>query len=416
MSFHSISTPIKPAICPVNAIASIFNARLSSRATIFFIHINTDSKIKWFEKEFPEKTNKIAKYLMISSYVLGRLGDIPIDEAVIDASYTEWTGLADVRKRKWSSKILEALKINENQLPIIVNSNKICGYLSEKMSTCCGLRSGVPLVAGAGDKPAGCLGSAMVNPGDTILEAASYGGFSCCVTDYRPDYKNRRLDIIPSVIPGEFYIHNYIAGSGITLDWFVKNFVAANNQLSDDLFQEIDKKVDLIKPGSDGLMAIGMLGGRAFPLDPSIRGLWLGHNWSHRKEHFYRALLESFAYEYALTINSLVDLYPEFNNLKVNIIGGGAKSMVLTQINADVCNRAYRRLNREDVALWGAAIIAGNAVGIFPDMKMTARKHIEVLTEYFPNNAKHKEYIKYMALYAKFIDSFSKYFEALQDI
>ena len=52
-------------------------------------------------------------------------------------------------------------------------------------------------------------------------------------------------------------------------------------------------------------IAIGLLGGRSYPSDPSIRGMWLGHSWFHRKEHFYRALLESFAYEYAYDVPPL---------------------------------------------------------------------------------------------------------------
>ena len=373
-------------------------------------------KIKWFETEFPDKAQKVAKYIMISGYVLGRLGNVPIDEAVIDASYIEWTGLADVRNRKWSKKILSALEISEEQLPAVVDSNRVCGYLSEAMASCCGLKSGIPLISGAGDKPAGCLGAAIVHPGDTIIEAASYGGFSCCVTEYRPDFQNRRLDVIPSVIPGEFYIHNYLAGSGITLDWFIKTFMDFADKKTGDLFKEIDQKVKAVPPGSDGLMAIGLLGGRALPFDPAIRGLWMGHTWNHRKEHFYRALQESFAYEYALTIDRLVALYPEHKDLHINIIGGGAKSSVLTQLTADVSGRMFKRLGREDVALWGAAIIAGNAIGVFSDIKKTACQNVSVLEKYHPDPKRYTIYKQCTAFYSNIVKAYSEHFVALQNL
>jgi xylulokinase len=62
-------------------------------------------KFEWFRAEFPEESRKIAKYLMISGYIIGKLGDISTDDAVIDRSFTQWTGLADVRHDQWSDTI-----------------------------------------------------------------------------------------------------------------------------------------------------------------------------------------------------------------------------------------------------------------------------------------------------------------------
>ena len=54
-------------------------------------------KYEWFKTEFPEESKKISKYLMISGYVIGKLGDITVEDAVMDRSFIMWTGLADVQ-------------------------------------------------------------------------------------------------------------------------------------------------------------------------------------------------------------------------------------------------------------------------------------------------------------------------------
>lgn len=373
-------------------------------------------KYEWFKTEFPEKSKKIKKYLMISGYIIGRLGDIPITEAVIDRSYTQWTGLSDVQNDRWSDEICEAISLDQDHLPHIVNSNHICAHLNQRMADVIGLHSGIPLVSGAGDKAAGCLGAGIVNYGDTIFEASSYGEISCCVPEYRPDMLERRLDVIPSAVPGDFFATHFVAGSGITLDWYMNTFGEGKERPVKELFAEMEKNIATVNPGSNGLMAIGLLGGNSMPSDGVLRGMWMGFDWSHKKEHFYRALMESFTYDFTLSLNSIERLYPEYQPDHVKIIGGGAKSEVWPQMCADVQNKRYVCLNRDDTALWGAAILAGNAIGIFDNLKETAVKHTKVVKEYQPNSNVGKQYHKYMELYRQYVVELHDFYRRLQEL
>ncbi len=373
-------------------------------------------KFEWFLKEFPLESKKIAKYLMISGYVIGKLGDLPIEEAVIDRTFTQWTGLANVRNDSWSEQLCDAIELDRRFLPRIVRSNDICGYLSASSARETGLKAGIPLVSGAGDKPAGCLGAAIVTPGDMIFEASSYGEISCCVEEYRPDFIERRLDVIPSAIPGEFYATHFVAGSGITLDWFMNTFVRQDGVRTKEMFADMEEKVAGIEPGCDGVMALGLLGGSSMPLDGTLRGLWMGHDWSHKKEHFYRALLESFSYDFALCIRSIERLYPEYQLNDIRMIGGGAKSSVWPQMCADVQGKTYQLLNREDVAMWGAAMLAGNAIGVFGDLKQTAKTHVKVEKEFKPDFIKKAKYDRYLSIYETYMVELHDFFARLQSI
>lgn len=77
-------------------------------------------------------------------------------------------------------KYLRKLGISEKYLPRVVQPYEVVSHLSEAAAAFCSLRSGIPLVAGAGDKIAGCVGSNILAPGKMIFEDASFGGLSFC--------------------------------------------------------------------------------------------------------------------------------------------------------------------------------------------------------------------------------------------
>ena len=372
-------------------------------------------KIEWFRSEFPSENEKIAKYVIISGYVIGKLGKLPVEDAVIDRSLIAWTGLSDIRNDKWSDKICGALKIDKALLPGIVDSNVICGKLDQSMADEIGLKSGIPLVSGAGDKVAGCLGAAVVTPGEMVFEAGSYGEISCCVEEYRPDTDEMRLDVLSAAIPKYFYATHFIAGSGITFDWFINNFVRKEGEELKDAFARMESAAAAIPPGCDGVMAIGLLGGSSMPIDGVIRGLWAGHNWSHRTEHFYKSLMESFTYDFALAMKSIDRLYPEYDLSTVDMIGGGAKSPLWMQMFADVTGKTFRSVSRKDVSMWGAALLAGNAIGVFEDIKAVAKKHIAPVAEYKPNPSLADEYHKHMQMYKEKLNDLRPLYKQLQE-
>ncbi|MDL2236898.1 hypothetical protein LJC56_03580 [Christensenellaceae bacterium OttesenSCG-928-K19] len=376
-------------------------------------------KYEWFKTEFPEENKRVAKYLMISGYLIGQLGDVDIEDAVIDTTYTTWTGLADITKGKWSDVICGAIGLDTKFLPKIVHSNVICGRLSKKAAQATGLTSGIALVSGAGDKIAGCLGSAILDEGEMNFEASSYGGVHKSVREYRPDMESGRYDCIPSPLPGGgFYAAKFVTGSGITLDWFINTFVRQEGQKLSQAFAQIEKDMESVPPGCNGLMAIGLLSGSAMPIDGTLRGMWMGHDWSHKKEHFYRALLESITFDFELTIDSMDKHYPEHpeRSAVVKTVGGGAKSPFWLQLSADVTGKTYQVLSRDDIATWAAAMLAGNAIGVFSDLKETAKSNIHVKKEYSPTPGLRETYRPLKELYAESLVSLQEQYKKIQQV
>ena len=163
-------------------------------------------------------------------------------------------------------------------------------------------------------------------------------------------------------------------------------------------------------------MAIGLLGGRGYPSDPDIKGMWLGHTLSHKKEHFYRSMLESFAYEYGYYLDVMKENYPELKFEEVLVMGGGARSDLYNQIKCDVMGLPYSRLTRDDFALLGDIILAGSAVGVFEDLKQTSKKFLKRSKKYITDSKNHETYKKYSEVYAGLFDKIRDIFVDLKNI
>ncbi|MEZ4560557.1 MAG: FGGY-family carbohydrate kinase, partial [Caldilineaceae bacterium] len=155
----------------------------------------------------------------------------------------------------------------------------------------------------------------------------------------------------------------------------------------------------VVAPGSDGLLFFPHLGGRSSPSVPHVRGGWLGATWSHTRAHFYRALLESMAYDYAGGLASIRHHAPGGVSGDVTVIGGGARSPLWNQIKADVLGLRYHVLANADRATLGSAIMAGHGVGIFPDMAATAQTMRHVTGTTLPDPARHGRYQPMAATY-----------------
>jgi len=380
------------------------------------------AKALWWENDHPELYRRIAKFVVIGGYIEAKLAGIPIGEAVIDRTYLNFTGIADLARDAWSQEICARFGIDMARLPRIVASNAVVGRLRPETAMECGLQAGTPIVAGAGDKPAGTLGAGLVAPGLLIDESASFGALSLCTDRYVPDASHRTLENLPSPLPGLFLPSIFLNGSGLTHAWFTDTFAAGEKREAAEAgagasaYDLLAEKAAKVPPGSEGLIALGLLGGRSYPSDPAIRGMWLGHSWFHGKEHFYRALLESFAYEYASVLAIMRENYPGLACDEIRVIGGGARSDLWNQVKADVLGVRYARLSRDDCAMLGAVLLAGSAVGIFTDLAAEAAAFTVTTRIYEPDPARTAHYARYVEIYRGLFDRERDLFAALQSI
>jgi len=354
-------------------------------------------KMLWLKHERPEDYDRTAKFIMPSGYVAGRMCGMKADQAFIDYTFIHFSGFSDAKETKWSEELCSKFGFDINKLPKIVEPWQVVGEVAEEFAKEFGLVPGIPIAAGAGDTAANALGAGIVEPGMVFDVAGTAAVLAGCTNTFVADTKYRALLNMRSVIPGLWNPLAYIAGGGLALRWFRDQFYNARRgktqPLEDDIYQEMIDLAAGVEPGSDGLFFSPHLGGRICPASPEMRGAWIGASWSHTQAHFFRALLESIAYEYAYYLRILRELLPSLELIQARAAGGGARSRIWNQIKADVLDVPYQCLKGNEFGTWGAAMIAGKAAGVIDDLAAHAAK--TVFTEGLaaqPDPDKHRLY------------------------
>jgi xylulokinase len=145
--------------------------------------------------------------------------------------------------------------------------------------------------------------------------------------------------------------------AGLSLRWFRDRFGAGASD-GRDPYERMTDEAASVKPGAEGAFwAPYLMGERTPHLDPSARAAFVGLTASHTRAHLIRAVLEGVAY-------SLKDTFTIFDEIKVPVErirlgGGGARSPLWRQIQADVYAHEVETVEAEEGAAYGAAILAG---------------------------------------------------------
>ncbi len=381
-------------------------------------------RMLWWREQSPERYRGIAKVVTLAGFVAGRMAGLHADRAFVDASYLTWVGLGDTAGHRWSAELAEINGLGGGglaRMPRIVPATEVVGHLSREAAAACGVAEGVPVVAGAGDQAAGFVGAGLVEPGQLIDVAGTFPVFGICSRRYFADLDTRMLKPIASPLGGgAWYSMMYINGGGLTHRWFAEQFAAAAGEAAAAAggapFAALDAAAEQVAAGSDGLLCVPHLMGRACPNEPDVRGAWVGFTWTHGRAHFYRALLESVAYEYALACRALRAAAPDLALEEVRVTGGGSASGLWNRIKADVLGLPYVRLAVPDASTLGSAILAGHGVGLMPDMAVVAGSAARPGTRYLPGDTAHQRYGACVDAYGNALRRLGGAYTALADL
>jgi xylulokinase len=364
-------------------------------------------KMQWIRREFPEVYARTAKFVTAAGYVAGQLAGLRGEDAFIDYTYLWATGLSDTAAYAWSDELCQAMDLPVDKLPRIVRPADIVGRISAEMAAATGLLEGTPVAAGCGDQSAGLLAAGVNVPGRTGDSAGTYPVLAFCTDHFRPDMMGQRTEIIPSAIPGLWNPISLIIGGGLTHHWFQEQFAAGSQtetvQVGSSLYAVLDELAARVGPGSEKVFFIPHMAGRACPTNTDYRGMWMGFSWTHRREHFYRAILEAIAYDQYHALESLKAAFPESPVHEILVYSGGARSALWNQIKADVMGVPYLALDREDLGALGAAILAGHAVGMYDDLGTASQRFVTVAQRFEPRTDEHAYYVQCAAYYERLL-------------
>ena len=335
-------------------------------------------KLLWVRQVEPEHWRQVRSVLLPKDYVRLRLtGDKATD--VADASGTL---LFDVAGRKWSEQMLAAAEIDAAMLPQVYESTEITGVVSSAGAEATGLRAGTPVVAGGGDQAAGAVGMGIVRPG-TVSATIGTSGVVFAASDKPALDPKGRVHTFCHAVPGRWHVMGVTQGAGLSLRWFRDQFGAGADD-GRDPYTRLTEDAARVAPGANGLLWTPYLMGERTPhLDPHARAALVGLTASHTRAHVVRAILEGVAF-------SLRDTFEVFKEMNVPVEeirlgGGGARSKLWRQIQADVYGHVVKTVEAEEGAAYGAALLAGVGAGAWPSVDAACDAVVRIKSAVEPN-------------------------------
>ena len=343
----------------------------------------TLTKFLWVRENEPQNWARVKHVMLPKDYVRFRL----TGECAIDMADASGTLLLDVANRRWSKEVLSKTGIDEKLLPALFESPEVCGKVSEAGAEATGLLAGTPVVAGAGDQAAGAVGMGIARVG-AVSATIGTSGVVFASTDRPAMDPAGRLHTFCHAIPGRWHVMGVTQAAGLSLRWYRDNFGAASPGVQEkdgrDPYDVFAEEAASAPPGSEGaIWAPYLMGERTPHLDPNARGALVGLTASHTRAHVIRAILEGVAF-------SLKDTFTIFEEMKVPVKairlgGGGARSALWRQIQADVYGHEVEIVSAEEGAAYGAAILAGTGVKEWSSVEQACDAIVRVAKRVVPN-------------------------------
>ena len=362
----------------------------------------TLTKFLWVRENEPQKWARVAHVMLPKDYVRFRL----TGERAIDMADASGTLLLDVTNRRWSTEVLNKTGIKESLLPALFESPQVCGKISAAGAEATGLKAGTPVVAGAGDQAAGAVGMGIARAG-AVSATIGTSGVVFASTDRPAMDPHGRLHTFCHAIPGRWHVMGVTQAAGLSLRWYRDHFGGASPgvQKKDgrDPYDVFAEEASTAPTASEGAFWVPYLMGERTPhLDPKARAALIGLTASHTRAHVIRAIMEGVAF-------SLKDTFTIFEEMKIPVTsirlgGGGARSPLWRQIQADVYGREVEIVAAEEGAAYGAAILAGVGAGAWSSVEQACDAVVRVAKRIQPNAkdsaAMQLAYTTYQKIYA----------------
>jgi xylulokinase len=312
-------------------------------------------KLLWLREEEPDGYSRLAHLLLPKDYIRYRL----TGELATDASDASGTLLLDLRRRTWSEELLDRLEIPREWLPPVVESSHQTGQIGRSLAAELSIGPDVPVAAGAGDNAAAAVGVGVIAPGVGVSSIGTSGVIFAPSAAFTPD-RLGRVHAFCHAVPGGYHLMGVTLAAGAALEWWRGLFSSSSTP------EELAELAATAVPGSDGLLYLPYLFGERSPhLDARARGAFVGLAASHGAAQLTRAIMEGVVFSLRQSLEIIDELSPV---AEIRATGGGARSRFWVQLQADIYQRPVSVMAVEEGAAYGAALLAGVAACIFPDL------------------------------------------------
>jgi xylulokinase len=353
------------------------------------------ARLLWMRDHEPEILKRTWKFVQVNGYINYRLtGRIAMDPA-----HAVLLQMLHYSTGEWSEALCSACGVDPKQFPEVMDGHHVQGEVSTEAAEACGLRAGTPVMAGTVDSPAAALEAGVAEPG---IAVEMTGTSTVVIIPNDRGLTEPALIALPHALPGLHLLLGAMVSSGGCLRWFRDQFgqpeMQSAAECGDDPYELLTRQASGIDPGSGGLIFLPYMMGERSPLwHTNARGVFFGLSLATPRAAMMRAILEGTAFALRHNVETAVSAGAEVREMRS--VGGCSRSDLWNQIKADVLGIPVLLPRTSVGSPFGAAIVAGMGVGVFPDVRKSLQEMVHLERRFEPNPANHERYTKSYRIY-----------------
>ncbi|NLC32447.1 MAG: glycerol kinase GlpK [Clostridiales bacterium] len=282
---------------------------------------------------------------------------------VTDATNAGRTMLFNLATQQWDDDLLNIMDIPTQVLPRVVDTSRIVGMLDEDI-----LGAPIPVAALVGDQHAALFGQACIEKGMT---KNTYGTGCFMLMNIGSEFRLSQAGLLTTMawrLDGKpcYAFEGSVFMGGATIQWLRDELKLISHAAQSEALA-------LSVPSSGDCYLVPAFTGLGAPYwDMYARGTLVGMTRGTGAAHIVRAALESIAYQSAdLLLAMTKDAGCKPPVLRVD--GGASANSFLMQFQSDIMDLPIARPAVLETTALGAALLAGLATGLYPDIASTAQ-------------------------------------------
>ena len=281
-------------------------------------------------------------------------------EHVTDATNAARTMLYDIRHGRWSSTMCELLGIPMSMLPEVRDCAADFGMARADL-----FGTEIPILGVAGDQQAATIGQACFRPG-MLKSTYGTGCFALLNTgEELVTSQNRLLSTIAYQLDGKrtYALEGSIFIAGAVIQWLRDGLkVIREARESQPLAEAAD--------AAQGIVLVPAFTGLGAPYwNAECRGAVFGLTRNSGPAELARAALESVGYQTRDLLEAMHADWTGADDTALRVDGGMSASDWAMQFLADITGASVDRPQVLETTAMGAAWLAGQRAGIYPDME-----------------------------------------------
>jgi xylulokinase len=341
--------------------------------------INTLPKLLWLQGHEPEIWNTAKQFLLYEDFFLRRMSG----QAHISHCLASRTQMYDLKSGEWADDILTECGIDPERLAPLAPAGRdggAVGMLRNNLAKELGLKGEVLLASGGHDQACAACGSGVVEAGLAMVSTGTAEVVEVAMDTPALDEALRKgnISIYRHVVPGLYLAMTLNHSGGLLLRWYRDTVCQWEREQARTSGQDAyDLILGNAPAGPTSLMVLPHFSGSGTPwLDTSSKGAILGLTVATTRPILAKALLEGLTFELLVNLDLLREAGVGINEL--HAVGGGAQSPLWLQLKADICQVPLRVPQVTEAACLGAALLAGTAAGVYPDLETAVAQTVQV--------------------------------------